>query len=108
MSTDAPCPHCAVVDGVLARRDKQLKRLQQSERKSAELKQTLFRLLGCGSNARIIQEVERLQLDRLSLAQLAADEPQFFSPLRVAEVKRMRDAVLHKAAKAPRENPHGR
>lgn len=49
------------------------------------------------------EEITRLRGERLSLARLAADEPQFFNPLRVAEVQQLRDAVLREAAELARQ-----
>ncbi|MEM9790850.1 MAG: hypothetical protein AAF842_10660 [Planctomycetota bacterium] len=44
-------------------------------------------------------ELASLRLERLTLARLAADRPQFDNPLHVADAKRLRDRVLEEAAR---------
>jgi hypothetical protein len=41
--------------------------------------------------------IARLKAERLALAKLAADTPQFFNPLIAMEVKKLRDQLLAKA-----------
>ena len=43
---------------------------------------------------RLTKEIETLKVERLLLAKLADDEPQFFNPLLAIEVKNLRYRVL--------------
>ncbi len=44
--------------------------------------------------ARLLREITGLKGDRLLLAKLAADAPQFSNPLEIAAARRLRDGVL--------------
>lgn len=39
--------------------------------------------------------IQRQKRERLTLAKLAAETPQFFNPLDVIEAKKLRDDILH-------------
>ncbi len=49
------------------------------------------------------KDIERLRDERILMARLAADEPQFYNPIRVADAKNLRDSILAEAAKAAQE-----
>ena len=47
---------------------------------------------------RLVAEIRRLKAERLALAKLAADEPQFFNPLDAFAAQKIRDDVLAERA----------
>lgn len=49
-------------------------------------------------------EIKRLHVDCILLAMLAADEPQFYDPMKVILAKAVRDRVLKTAAAEPEES----